>query len=186
LTLVVWSAVHHFHWCLATCWKAVLRWNAVYHEHSAVSHPPLTPVPKPELSSQQLNKQANAVPTFVTRWNLYPRVHKIGLWKWLTSFVSVHRYRQNFGCTREWKHASIIIIMPGTGGRLVVSITPLPLYTRGNSSETYCIGLDAMEKRKISCPSRESNTNALLVHIVARRYTDWAISAPLSMHCTLN
>lgn len=128
LTLVVWSAVHHFHWCLATCWKAVLRWNAVYHEHSAVSHAPLTPVPKPELSSQQLNKQANAVPTFVTRWNLYPRVHKIGLWKWLTSFVSVHRYRQNFGCTREWKHASIIIIMPGTGGRLVVSITPLPLY----------------------------------------------------------
>jgi hypothetical protein len=40
-------------------------------------------------------------------------------------------------CMREWKHISIII-MPGTRGRLVVSITPLPLYTQGNSSKTYC------------------------------------------------
>lgn len=38
-------------------------------------------------------------------------------------------------------------------------------------SETYCIGLKAMERRKISCPTRESNTNALLVHIAAHRFT---------------
>jgi hypothetical protein len=41
-------------------------------------------------------------------------------------------------------------------------------------------GLDAMVKRKIPRPRRESNPRAPIVQPVAQRYTDWAVTDLLS------
>jgi hypothetical protein len=38
-------------------------------------------------------------------------------------------------------------------------------------------GLDAVAKRKVSCPCRQSNSNSLVFQPVADRYTDGAIPA---------
>jgi hypothetical protein len=38
--------------------------------------------------------------------------------------------------------------------------------------------LDAVVKRKIPSPCQESNPRISIVHPVAQRYTDWAITAP--------
>jgi hypothetical protein len=47
------------------------------------------------------------------------------------------------------------------------------------------VGLFVMEKRKISCPCRESNSESSVLQPVVRRYTDWAIPAPpLRPHVT--
>jgi hypothetical protein len=61
----------------------------------------------------------------------------------------------------------------GTRWRWVVSFTPRPLYPGGKSPlYPFYRYLDVVEKRKMSCPCRESNR---AVHPEAHRYTDWAI-----------
>jgi hypothetical protein len=59
------------------------------------------------------------------------------------------------------------------------------------SPGTHCIGgwvglgavLDAVVKRKIPSPRRESNPRNLIVQSVAQRYTDWAIMVLFSHVC---
>jgi hypothetical protein len=68
-----------------------------------------------------------------------------------------------------WKHIGSGGIAPPLltsvlDGGWVVSLTPLPLYLWGNSPRIHCIGgsespragLDAVERRKMSCPYQES------------------------------
>jgi hypothetical protein len=71
-----------------------------------------------------------------------------------------------------------------TRWRWVVSFTPRPLYPRVRVPGTHCIGgwvgpravLDAVVKRKIPSPRRESNPRTPIVQLVTQRYTDWAIT----------
>jgi hypothetical protein len=64
----------------------------------------------------------------------------------------------------EWKYSSTILNL-GIIWRWVVSFTPLPLYPRGKSPGVHLIrgwvgsraGLDAVEKKEICFPCRESN-----------------------------
>jgi hypothetical protein len=68
----------------------------------------------------------------------------------------------------------------GSRWRGVVSFTPLPLYPQGKSFCYHWIGgwagpravLEAVVKRKIPRPRRESNPRTLIVQPVAQRYTD--------------
>jgi hypothetical protein len=63
-----------------------------------------------------------------------------------------------------WRYTSIILNL-GTRWRRIVSVTPRPLYPGERNPGTHWIGgwvgskvgLDAVEKRKISYPCRESN-----------------------------
>jgi hypothetical protein len=76
----------------------------------------------------------------------------------------------------EWRYSSTILDL-GTRLICVVSITPQPIYPGKRAPGTYCIGgrvgtrevLDAVEKRKVSFPSRESKPGP-----PARRYSDAA------------
>jgi hypothetical protein len=73
----------------------------------------------------------------------------------------------------------------GTRWRWVVNFTPRLLYPRGRGPGTHWIGgwvgpravLDAVVKRKIPSPRRESNPRTPIVQPVAQRYTDWALTA---------
>jgi hypothetical protein len=64
----------------------------------------------------------------------------------------------------EWRYSSTILDF-GTRCRRVVSFTPRPLYSLGKSTQFRWISgwigptveLDAVEKRKVSCPYWESN-----------------------------
>jgi hypothetical protein len=72
----------------------------------------------------------------------------------------------------------------GSGGiarwRRVVSFTPRPLYPRERTPGTHWIGgwvgpravLNAVVKRKIPSPRRESNPRTPIVQPVAQQYTD--------------
>jgi hypothetical protein len=72
---------------------------------------------------------------------------------------------------------------PGTRWRWLVSFKPRPLSPRVRASGTHWTGgwvgpravLDAVVKRKIPSPRRESNLRTPIVQPVAQRYTDWAI-----------
>jgi hypothetical protein len=78
----------------------------------------------------------------------------------------------------------------GTRWRWVVSFTPQPLYPQGKSPGTHWIGgwvgpravLDAVVKRKIPSPRRESNPRTPIIQSVSQRYTDWAITVLLRIH----
>jgi hypothetical protein len=75
----------------------------------------------------------------------------------------------------------------GTGWRWMVSFAPRPLYPHGKSPwyplDTRLGGpravLDTVVKRNIPSSRRESNPRTPIVHPVAQRYTDWAITALL-------
>jgi hypothetical protein len=62
---------------------------------------------------------------------------------------------------------------------------PRPLYPRERAPGTHWIGgwsgpragLDAVSKRKIPIPRRDSNPDYPIVQAVVSRYTDWAIPA---------
>jgi hypothetical protein len=68
----------------------------------------------------------------------------------------------------------------GTRWRWVVSFTPRPLYLRERGPGTHWIGgwvgpraiLDAVVKRKIPTPRRESNPKTPIVQPVAQRHTE--------------
>jgi hypothetical protein len=73
----------------------------------------------------------------------------------------------------------------GTRWRWVVSFTTRPLYPQEKSLcfplDRGWVGpravLDAVVKRKIPSPRRESNPRTPIVQPLAHRYTDWAITA---------
>jgi hypothetical protein len=73
----------------------------------------------------------------------------------------------------------------GTRWRWVFSFTPRPLNPRGRAPSIHCIGgwvglttsLDAVVRRKIPSPRRESKPRTPILQSVAQRYTDWAITA---------
>jgi hypothetical protein len=73
----------------------------------------------------------------------------------------------------------------GIRWRWVVSFTPRPLYPKERAPGAHWIGgwvgpravLNAVVKRKIPSPRRESNPTTPIVQSVAQRYTDWAITA---------
>jgi hypothetical protein len=76
----------------------------------------------------------------------------------------------------EWRYSSTVIDL-GTRWRWVVRFTPRPLYSRRKSHwyrlagwEVPRAGLDAVEKRNISCSCRESNPG-----YPTHSYTDWAV-----------
>jgi hypothetical protein len=71
----------------------------------------------------------------------------------------------------------------GTRWRCVVSFTPRPPFSpRERTPGTHCTGgwvgptagLDTEVRGKIHCFCRRSNLDRLVVHPVARHYTDWA------------
>jgi hypothetical protein len=73
----------------------------------------------------------------------------------------------------------------GTRRRWVVSFTPRPFYSQGKNP-WYPLDrrlgapsavLDAVVKREIPSPRRESNPRTPIVQLVAQRCTDWAITA---------
>jgi hypothetical protein len=73
----------------------------------------------------------------------------------------------------------------GTRWRWVVSFTPRPHYLKESAPRTHWIGgwvgpkavMDAVVKRKIRSPRRESNPRTPIVQPLAQRYTDWAITS---------
>jgi hypothetical protein len=75
----------------------------------------------------------------------------------------------------------------GTRWRWVISFTSRSLYPREGAPGTHWIGgwvgpravLDAVVKRKIPRPRRESNPRTPIVQPVAWRYTDWAMFTKL-------
>jgi hypothetical protein len=74
----------------------------------------------------------------------------------------------------KWSYSSTILNI-GATWRRVVSVTPPPLYPRGESPGAYCIGgwiglrtgLDIMEKIKVSCFYQESNPDSLVMQPLA-------------------
>jgi hypothetical protein len=90
-----------------------------------------------------------------------------------------------------WGSGSIApcILDLGTKLRWVVSITSRPHYPRERVPGTHWIGgwvvpravLEAVVKRKFPRPRRKSNPRTPIVQLVAQRYTDWAIPAPIYM-----
>jgi hypothetical protein len=87
---------------------------------------------------------------------------------------------QHHAMNTYWDSGSIAprILDLGTRWKWVVSFTPRPLYTQGNSPGTHWIGgwvgpravLDAVVKRKIPSPRRESKPRTPVVQPVAQRY----------------
>jgi hypothetical protein len=78
-----------------------------------------------------------------------------------------------------------LILDLGTRWRWVVIFTPGRFTPRERAPGTHWMGgrvglgavLDAVVKRKIPSPRRESNPRTPIIQPVAQRYTDWAITA---------
>jgi hypothetical protein len=66
----------------------------------------------------------------------------------------------------EWKYTSSILNLD-IGWKWVVSFTTLPLSPQGQGWVGSRASLDVMEKRKICCPYRESNSGSSVVKPVA-------------------
>jgi hypothetical protein len=91
-----------------------------------------------------------------------------------------------YAMKRYWGSRGIAprILDPGTKWRWVVRFTPRPLYPQGKSPryplDRRWVGprtvLDAVAKRKIPSPRRESNSRTPIVQSVAQRYNDWVIT----------
>jgi hypothetical protein len=84
----------------------------------------------------------------------------------------------------EWRYSSTHSFDLGTRWRWVVSFTPGHFTSRKRAAGTHWIRgwvgpravLDAVMKRRIPSPRRESNPRTLIVQPVAQRYNDWAIT----------
>jgi hypothetical protein len=85
----------------------------------------------------------------------------------------------------EWMYSSTHSLTLALDGDEWSASRPGRFTPRERAPGTQCIGgcvglravLDAVVKRKIPSPRRESNPRTPIVQPVARRYTDWAITA---------
>jgi hypothetical protein len=91
------------------------------------------------------------------------------------------------GVFREWRYSSTLSLTSALDGG-EWSASRLGRFTpRERDPGTHWIGgwvgpravLDAVVKKKIPSPRRESNPRTPIVHLVAQRCTDWAITALL-------
>jgi hypothetical protein len=87
---------------------------------------------------------------------------------------------------REWRYSSTYSLTSALdGGERRSASRPGRFIPSERAPGTHWIGgwvgptaiLDAVVKRKIPSPHRESNPRISIVHPVAQRYTDWAIMA---------
>jgi hypothetical protein len=94
---------------------------------------------------------------------------------------------RHVGVLGEWKYSSTHSLTSALdGGKWSVS-RPGRFTPKKRAPGTYWVGgwvgprtvLGAVGKRKIPSPRRESNPRTPIVQLVAQRYTDWAITAPL-------
>jgi hypothetical protein len=89
------------------------------------------------------------------------------------------------GLLGEWRYSSTHSLTSALDGGEWSASRPDHLTPRERAPGTYWIVrwvvpravLDAVVKRKIPSPRRESNPRTPIVHPVAQRYTDWAITA---------
>jgi hypothetical protein len=85
----------------------------------------------------------------------------------------------------EWRYSSTLSLTSALVGGEWSASRPGHFSCRERGSVTHWIGgwvgprtvLDAVVKRKIPSPRRESNPRTPIVQPVAQRYTDWAITA---------
>jgi hypothetical protein len=90
----------------------------------------------------------------------------------------------------EWRYSSTHSLTSTLEGVEWPASRPSRFTPRERSPRTPWIGgwvgpravLDAVVKRKIPSPCRESNSRTPVVQPVAQRYTDWAIMALLNFH----
>jgi hypothetical protein len=89
------------------------------------------------------------------------------------------------GLLGEWRYSSTHCLTPALDGGERSASRPGRFIPRKRAPCTHWVGgwvglravLDAMVKRKIPSPLRESNPRTPIVQPVAQRYTDWAIAA---------
>jgi hypothetical protein len=89
------------------------------------------------------------------------------------------------GLLGEWRYSSTHSMTSALEGGEWSASRPSRFIPRGRAPGTHWIGgwvgpravLDAVMKRKIPAPRRESNPTTPIVQPVAQRYTDWAITA---------
>jgi hypothetical protein len=85
---------------------------------------------------------------------------------------------------REWRYSSTHCVTSALDGGECLATRPGRFTPRERSPGTHWIGgwvvsravLDAVVKRRIPSPRRESNPRTTIVQPVAQRYTDWAIT----------
>jgi hypothetical protein len=85
----------------------------------------------------------------------------------------------------EWRYSSTHSLTSALDGREWSASRPARFTPRKRAPDTHWAGgwvgprsvLDAVVKRKIPTPRRESNPRTPIIQPVTRRYTDWAITA---------
>jgi hypothetical protein len=93
----------------------------------------------------------------------------------------------------DWVYSSTHSLTSALDGGEWLASRPGHFTPRERASGTHWIGgwvgpravLEAVVKRKIPSPRRESNPRTPIVQPVALRYTDWAITAP-TVGCSIN
>jgi hypothetical protein len=88
-------------------------------------------------------------------------------------------------CIGEWRYSSMHSLTSALDGGEWSASRPGRFTSSERSPGTYWIGcwlgprtvLNAVVKRKIPSPRRESNSRTPIVQPVAQRYTDWAVRA---------
>jgi hypothetical protein len=93
------------------------------------------------------------------------------------------------GVLGEWRYSSTHSLTSEPHGGEWSASRPGHFTPKERAIGTHLIGdwvgpravLDAVVKRKIPSPHRESNPRTLIVQSVAQRYTDWAIMALISV-----
>jgi hypothetical protein len=96
------------------------------------------------------------------------------------------------GVLEKWGCSSTYSLTSALDGGEWSASRPSRFTPRERSLGTHWIGgwvepraiLDAVVKRKIPSPRRESNPRTPIVQPVAQRYTDWAITAPVPIWYT--
>jgi hypothetical protein len=98
------------------------------------------------------------------------------------------------GVLGEWRYSYAHSLTSALDGGEWSASRPNRFTPRERAPGTYCIRgwvgpravLDAVVKRKIPSPRRESNSRTPIVQPVAQRYTDWAITALIYKNAIIN
>jgi hypothetical protein len=106
-------------------------------------------------------------------------------------FNSAPRHKSLLG---EWRYSSTHSLTSALDGGEWSASCPGHFTPRERAPDTHWIGgwvgpravLNAVVKRKIPSPRRESNSRTPIVHLVAQRYTDWTIAALASVSTDAN